>query len=308
MTRLFTSRTRAVAAQIAAAALMLGVATAALAQPATPEPEITWAPKVIRFERTATIRGHLDNGNTGDEVTLQQRRRGDLWKNVSTKMVDENGDVRFRRHDMRRTTLYRLSWSDELQEIETTSDPVRVRVKPRFTLRIGPKNAFQGRKVRASGRLRPAVSGREVRLQKKVDGGWRRIGRTRVRDGRFSLRFEARPKGRRRIRAIFGGDSVNAGAIRKGSLTVYRPDRATWYGPGFYGNRTACGKRLSGGTLGVAHRTLPCGTKVSILYRGRTISVPVIDRGPYTSANWDLTEETAERLGFSGRDTVGVTR
>jgi rare lipoprotein A len=308
MTRLLTSRTRAVVAPVAAGALMLGLATAAIAQSATPQPEIDSAPKVVRFERTATIRGHLENGNPGDEVTLQQRRGDDPWRNVSTKMVDENGDVRFRRQDMRRTTSYRLSWSDQIQEIETTSDPVRVRVKPRFTLRLSPNDVFQGRTVRASGRLRPAVSGRQVRAQKKVDGEWRSIGRTAVRDGRFNMSFEARPKGNRRVRIIFSGDSVNAGASRTRSLTVYRADRATWYGPGFYGNRTACGKRLSGDTLGVAHRTLPCGTKVSILYRGRTISVPVIDRGPYTSANWDLTEETAERLGFSGRDTVGVTR
>ncbi len=84
---------------------------------------------------------------------------------------------------------------------------------------------------------------------------------------------------------------------------------ATWYGPGFYGNSTACGKTLTTETLGVAHRSLPCGAKVSILYHGRSITVSVIDRGPYSgSANWDLTQETAERLGFSGTDEIGVTR
>ncbi|HYP22068.1 MAG TPA: septal ring lytic transglycosylase RlpA family protein, partial [Actinomycetota bacterium] len=81
---------------------------------------------------------------------------------------------------------------------------------------------------------------------------------------------------------------------------------ATWYGPGFYGNTTACGRTLGYSTLGVAHRTLPCGTKVAIMYRGRTLMVEVIDRGPYARSNWDLTRETAERLRFSGTDNIGV--
>jgi rare lipoprotein A len=91
-------------------------------------------------------------------------------------------------------------------------------------------------------------------------------------------------------------------------LRVYRPSLATWYGPGFYGNRTACGRILRTTTVGVAHRTLPCGTKVSILYGGRAIRVPVIDRGPYSSARWDLTSRTAQLIGFSGRNTIGIMR
>ena len=43
-----------------------------------------------------------------------------------------------------------------------------------------------------------------------------------------------------------------------------------------------------------------------MLYQGRTIVVKVIDRGPYSHADWDLTQETAERLGFTGTDTIGV--
>jgi rare lipoprotein A (peptidoglycan hydrolase) len=59
-------------------------------------------------------------------------------------------------------------------------------------------------------------------------------------------------------------------------------------------------------TLGVAHKTLPCGTKVTLFYAGKTITVPVIDRGPYRKGySWDLTTETANRLGFEGIGTVG---
>src|SRR5262245_38422346 len=44
--------------------------------------------------------------------------------------------------------------------------------------------------------------------------------------------------------------------------TPMRSAGATWYGPGLYGNGTACGQTLWPGTIGVAHRTLPCGTTV----------------------------------------------
>ena len=80
----------------------------------------------------------------------------------------------------------------------------------------------------------------------------------------------------------------------------YRPVKATWYGPGLYGNRLACGGRLTHRTLGVAHKRLPCGTKVALRYRGRTIVVPVVDRGPYARGiSYDLTAATARKLGMT---------
>ena len=75
---------------------------------------------------------------------------------------------------------------------------------------------------------------------------------------------------------------------------------ATWYGPGLYGNRMACGKVLRHTTVGVAHRTLPCGTKVTLAYRGRYAVVRVIDRGPFAGGyEFDLTSATADAIGFS---------
>ncbi len=66
----------------------------------------------------------------------------------------------------------------------------------------------------------------------------------------------------------------------------------SWYGPGMYGWRTACGVTLTKTVRGVASRTLPCGTLV--VFRnpatGRTATVPVIDRGPYVFGRiWDMT-------------------
>jgi peptidoglycan hydrolase-like protein with peptidoglycan-binding domain len=80
---------------------------------------------------------------------------------------------------------------------------------------------------------------------------------------------------------------------------------ATWYGPGFYGNRTACGRILRPGTIGVAHRTLRCGTRVTFAYRGRHLVVPVIDRGPYSRGNsFDLTSAAATALGFTASGAI----
>lgn len=74
---------------------------------------------------------------------------------------------------------------------------------------------------------------------------------------------------------------------------------ATWYGPGFYGNGTACGSTLTQQSWGIAHRTLPCGTLVHLSYRGKSVSVKVIDRGPYSGATVDLTSRTKYYLGFT---------
>lgn len=90
-------------------------------------------------------------------------------------------------------------------------------------------------------------------------------------------------------------------------VIVYRPSIATLFGPGLYGNHTACGSVLRKPTLGVANRKLPCGTQVAIYYRGRTVVVPVIDRGPYANnANWDLTMATGSALGMNSTATVGA--
>jgi Lytic transglycolase len=93
------------------------------------------------------------------------------------------------------------------------------------------------------------------------------------------------------------------------SLVFSSPMRsagATWYGPGLYGNGTACGQTLRPGTIGVAHRTLPCGTTVKFNYQGHSLVTRVIDRGPYTPGNdFDLTNGARLALGFEG---VGQVR
>jgi rare lipoprotein A (peptidoglycan hydrolase) len=80
---------------------------------------------------------------------------------------------------------------------------------------------------------------------------------------------------------------------------------ASYYGPGLYGNRTACGFTLRHRTRGVAHRSLPCGARVPV-YRGGLIAIfPVIDRGPHSrGVQLDLTAGAARKLGM--RTTTAV--
>jgi rare lipoprotein A len=90
-------------------------------------------------------------------------------------------------------------------------------------------------------------------------------------------------------------------------VSVFAPSLASWYGPGLYGGLTACGMQLTPGLIGVAHRWLPCGTRIEFSYRGRSLVVPVIDRGPFaSSASWDLTGAAAAQLGFHGVGSIGT--
>ncbi len=110
-------------------------------------------------------------------------------------------------------------------------------------------------------------------------------------------------------RAETGGASTVASTDAESghgiAFTAFRRGGATWYGPGFYGKRTACGQTLRPGTLGVAHRNLPCGTAVKFAYHGHQVVTRVIDRGPYSRGySWDLTNGAREALGFEGSGRI----
>jgi rare lipoprotein A len=81
---------------------------------------------------------------------------------------------------------------------------------------------------------------------------------------------------------------------------------ASWYGPGFYGNKTACGQVYTPEIIGVAHRTLPCGTMVTIEFRGRAMTIPVIDRGPYIAGR-TLDLSNATKIAMSCTDLCTVS-
>ena len=110
--------------------------------------------------------------------------------------------------------------------------------------------------------------------------------------------------------------STTTGGSTSGSTTsggaaptlgpAHKQTVATWYGPGFYGHTTACGQKLTPKLVGLASRTLPCGTLVRISYGGHMLTAPVLDRGPYghSGAAWDLTSGAARALAI--RETVRI--
>ena len=92
----------------------------------------------------------------------------------------------------------------------------------------------------------------------------------------------------------------------------FDPD-ISWYGPGFYGSGTACGQLYTKAIMGVAHRSLPCGTLVTFRNpaNGRQVTVPVIDRGPYVAGRpWDMSKALCDYLDhcYTGDHRVALGR
>jgi rare lipoprotein A (peptidoglycan hydrolase) len=129
------------------------------------------------------------------------------------------------------------------------------------------------------------------------------------RGGRIRAAWRPTGPGRHKLRLRFGGDRFAAAAGARMRVNTYRAGHASWYGPGLYGNQLGCGGTLTPGTVGVAHKTLPCGTKVTFRHRGRSVTARVIDRGPYIAGReWDLTEALKRKLRFGSTGTVWTTR
>jgi rare lipoprotein A (peptidoglycan hydrolase) len=166
-----------------------------------------------------------------------------------------------------------------------------------------------GHRVAVVGRARPGQPGLKASLQIWRHRHWRTIDRDRTAaHGRYVLRDRVRRPMSVPARVVVRGG--NAKVRRKlGRLNAFRSAYASWYGPGLYGNRLGCGGTLTASRLGVAHKSLPCGAKVTLRHGHRTVRVPVIDRGPYVAGReFDLTAATARRLGFHGHGAIGTTR
>ncbi len=169
-------------------------------------------------------------------------------------------------------------------------------------------------RTRFSGTAPARDAGKTIELQRTAKPGsssWVAAAEAPIEPGgSFTVKWRANRAGKLAFRAVLLASPTAASASAASPslrVTVYHLSRASWYGPGFFGHRTACGKILRRSTLGVANRTLKCGTRVSIMYHGHTIRVPVIDRGPYVRGTyWDLTEATARALGMTETSRVGT--
>ena len=167
-------------------------------------------------------------------------------------------------------------------------------------------NVRSGRRAVVRGTLQPGTT---VALQIRRRSRWKTLDRDRAGvHGRYRLHDRVRrPQSvHARLKVVRGGA---VGVRRIGRLNVYRYAYASWYGPGLYGGHLSCGGTLDAGDLGVAHKTLPCGSKVTLRHRGRVIRVRVIDRGPYVAGReYDLTEATARKLRFRGHGAILSTK
>jgi rare lipoprotein A len=183
--------------------------------------------------------------------------------------------------------------------------------KPRIEVKHRTLDVRAGKRAAVFGRVAPAVPGLRVALEVRRGDRWKRIEGDRTdAAGRYRLRQRLRGTLSRTARVRVGqAPGVLPAKRRIGRLNVYRYAYASWYGPGLYGNRTGCGGTLHAGRLGVAHKSLPCGTMVTFKHGRRAVRVPVIDRGPYVGGrDYDLTEATARRLGFRGHGAILTTR
>jgi len=183
------------------------------------------------------------------------------------------------------------------------------RVASHVSLHVSRHSAMSGRSLVFRGRVRPGGR-RRVKLVLRGSGGGGVVKATTRPNGAFAARWSPGRPGAYRVRAYGIHDRALRGSASVARrLTAYRQAEASYYGPGLYGNGVACGGTLQPGTLGVASKTLPCGARVTFRYHGRTVTVPVIDRGPYVAGrDFDLTEATRQRLGFPGVDTLLASR
>lgn len=170
-----------------------------------------------------------------------------------------------------------------------------------------PSGAFAGKPATITGHV--AAGSGDVTVEAKLGKGvWTPIATVATDpSGDFTLTWKPFKAGLYDFRVTPVDAATTAAAPTQGALSVYRKQKATWYGPGWYGKRTACNVKLTKRTLGVAHRSLPCGTKVEFFSEGKKITVPVIDRGPYVSGvTWDLTLATTRALGSNDTLILGA--
>ncbi len=268
----------------------------------------------VRFGDAVTVSGKAPAADAGKRVLVQTAAQGQpSWRALGAATVDPSGTFRARVAPRRSGLLRAVEQTPAattpadrtaaVSRSQSATPPAQptVTVGARFTPARHPSTVFSTRRVRLGGKLQPALPGRRVRLQSRSGHGWHTLstGQTGSRGG-YRLSFAPGDADGQRLRVAFSGDARNGQAIRPaGRVTVLHPALASWYDDA--GN-TACGFHAR---LGVANRTLPCGTKVMLRYGSRTVAAVVDDRGPYAGGrDWDLNQSTASALGFGGVGTV----
>jgi hypothetical protein len=243
-----------------------------------------------------TVTGSAPTADRGRTLLLQFAAGGaSAWRAVSAARIHTDGSFRLS------TSLTRSGAVRVLEEPVRTaraagaassrpatpgvapSQPAKVVVGSSLTTARGAFDGGGG-PIDVTGTLLPRGAGRTVRLEGHAGRGWRTLAMARTHsDGRFAIRYAAGGAGGGQVRVRFAGDRLSgASATLAHELVTFHQTVASWYDDG---GTTACGFHAG---LGVANRSLPCGTRVTFRYGGRTV--------------------TATALGFGGVDTLLASR
>ncbi len=296
------------------AAAQSAPATAASQTPARTSPiTLKLADPTLDFGDAVVARGHVPGAGAGVAVNLDHRLRGGVWTSVAHGTTTAGGAYRMTAHVPRsgllRVTLAEaaVAAADGTTRTATTSRERGVRIAVHVTVTRRHTSVNQGATARVAGRVRPSTAGRPVVLQRRAHGHWRTIAHARTHArGRYAFAYRVHTAFSAPLRVRAAGTAALATGQRSaGRMNAFRPAQASWYGGG---QSLACGGSMTPGMMGVANKSLPCGTMVSIRYRGRQVRVPVVDRGPYSgNREFDLGPGVRSALGFDGVGTVWVS-
>ncbi len=301
---------------VAAGALMLVIPSSAVAlaagqADAQSAVTVDTSRSQIGYGQKDTITGTAPATDAGQPAALQFARTGSgSWQTLSTTRIGAGGRFRFRAPVRESGSLRALvpgasdprtagSGGAAPASAGTASTPWTIRVGSRLQVPARTVAVLGGQSFTVGGRLLPGVRGRIVRLQGRTGSHWHALASSRTGNrGGFMLRAHAGSG--ERLRVVFRGDRGNTGSNSPaGRVTVFHQSLASWYNDA---GSTACGFHAG---LGVANKSLPCGTKVTFQYGGRTVTAVVDDRGPYVGGReWDLNQNTAHALGFGGVGAV----
>lgn len=315
--------------QMAVGALIIGIpasvgavsAGQALAQPATAQPAYSssLAARVksrrIDYGQDVVVDGSAPTSDAGHQLQLEYAGAGSTaWSELSSSTVAPSGRFHLA-GPLKRSGLVRvvdMSSSDGTPTASATtasattasaasSATSSVSVAAKLHVPSQPMHDLGGQTVNIHGSLLPGLAGRKVRLEARSGSGWHLLTTARTASGgHFVLHYTPSGIGSQQLRVRFAGDRVNrrTGAPA-GELTVFQQTVVSWYNDA---GSTACGFHAH---FGVANRSLPCGTQVTFLNGGRTVTATVDDRGPYVGGrDWDLNQNTAAALGFGGVGTI----
>lgn len=301
-------------------------------------------PAAVRYGHEATVRGSVSVTAAGVPIELRYRAAdARSWHTVARGRVHANGHFQLTARVARSGGLQvvaerALTSADQLRTpggrlgsalaseptgttpssavtTTPTATPVvhgvrilssQVRhlvVKPKLALNGAghATTAVVGRLTQLHGHLLPAIPGRKVVLEVRQGRRWVPAVAARTnRRGAFDFRYAPAATSSQRVQVAFDGDLLNGRAdSAPRSIVPMEYAEVSWYEDA---GDTACGFHA---TYGIASRTLPCGSKVTLSYGGRDVVATVDDRGPFVDSRlYDLNQTTAGALGMHGLATV----